>query len=86
MPYICNDCTTVSTGLQSIPIFASFPRTKPVLHPAISSVIHLLQGVKLPHFPDNCTVESKIREVFSVRACYAEVTDNESQPLSENFP
>jgi hypothetical protein len=49
MPYICNDCTTVSTGLQSIPIFASFPRTKPVLHPAISSVIHLLQGVKLPH-------------------------------------
>jgi len=48
MLYICNDCTTALTGLQSIPIFASFPRTKRVLCLSISSIIPLLQGVKLP--------------------------------------
>ena len=47
MPYTCNDCATASTGLQSIPIFAGFLRTKRVLRPPASIVIPSLQGVKL---------------------------------------
>ena len=39
--------TTVSTGLQSIPIFASFPGAKHTLRSPAFSVMHWLQGVKL---------------------------------------
>ncbi len=40
MPYICNDYATASTDLQSIPIFASFLRTKHLLRSPPSSIMH----------------------------------------------
>jgi hypothetical protein len=61
MPYICNDNATGLTDLQSIPIFASFLKAKPLLRFSVSSVSHSRarrQGAFLTH-PDDQTRYTK---------------------------
>jgi hypothetical protein len=91
MPYTCNDCTTASTGLQSIPIFASFPRTKRVLRPPASSVIPSLHGVKVPLSCVHCDriPRASVEDTRSIRAEECITLSHQSglpNTLSVRFP